>query len=129
MHRAATEEDALNLLLIGDTNRVICETPMNDASTRSHCIFTIQIEKGTPGSDIRTTSKVQLVDLSGSERIGKTGVEGKLMKEACNINLSLHYLERVINCLQKRMNVIARGGDGKFLELSESDQSPENSQK
>eukprot|EP00392_Amoebophrya_sp_AT5.2_P012318 g12416.t1 len=36
---AATEEDALNLLFLGDTNRVVAETPMNDASTRSHCIF------------------------------------------------------------------------------------------
>ena len=34
-------EDALNLLFVGDTNRVVCETPSNDASTRSHCIFTV----------------------------------------------------------------------------------------
>jgi kinesin family protein 6/9 len=41
VHRADNEEDALNLLFIGDTNRVVSETPMNDASTRSHCIFII----------------------------------------------------------------------------------------
>jgi kinesin family protein 6/9 len=39
VHRAENEEDALNLLFIGDTNRVVSETPKNDASTRSHCIF------------------------------------------------------------------------------------------
>jgi kinesin family protein 6/9 len=44
VHRAETEEDALNLLFIGDTNRAVAETPMNDASTRSHCIFIMQIE-------------------------------------------------------------------------------------
>lgn len=44
VHRAENEEDALNLLFIGDTNRVVSETPKNDASTRSHCIFIIQIE-------------------------------------------------------------------------------------
>ena len=44
IHRADNEEDALNLLFIGDTNRVVSETPKNDASTRSHCIFIIQIE-------------------------------------------------------------------------------------
>ena len=44
VHRAENEEDALNLLFIGDTNRVVSETPKNDASTRSHCIFVIQIE-------------------------------------------------------------------------------------
>ena len=41
VHRAENEEDALNLLFIGDTNRVVSETPKNDASTRSHCIFII----------------------------------------------------------------------------------------
>ena len=46
VHRADTEEDALNLLFIGDTNRVVSETPKNDASTRSHCIFIIDIESG-----------------------------------------------------------------------------------
>ena len=44
VHKAQTEEDAINLLFIGDTNRVVCETPKNDASTRSHCIFIIMIE-------------------------------------------------------------------------------------
>lgn len=29
MHPAETEEDALNLLFMGDTNRAIAETPMN----------------------------------------------------------------------------------------------------
>ena len=41
VHRAESEEDALNLLFIGDTNRVVSETPKNDSSTRSHCIFII----------------------------------------------------------------------------------------
>lgn len=34
---ARTEEEALNLLFVGDTNRMISETPMNMASSRSHC--------------------------------------------------------------------------------------------
>ena len=36
MHRAGSEEDALNLLFLGDTNRAISETAMNQASSRSH---------------------------------------------------------------------------------------------
>lgn len=31
-------------LFLGDTNRTISETPMNMASSRSHCIFTLNIE-------------------------------------------------------------------------------------
>lgn len=68
VHRAENEEDALNLLFIGDTNRVVSETPKNDASTRSHCIFIIQIEAQKLGEDVKTVSKLHLVDLSGSER-------------------------------------------------------------
>jgi len=41
MHPATSEEEALNLLFLGDTNRAIAETPMNLASSRSHCIFTV----------------------------------------------------------------------------------------
>lgn len=67
IHRADKEEDALNLLFIGDTNRAVSETPKNDASTRSHCIFIIQIEAQKHGEDVKTVSKLHLVDLSGSE--------------------------------------------------------------
>jgi kinesin family protein 6/9 len=47
---------------------------------------------------------LHLVDLSGSERIKQTGVEGLLEREARSINLSLHYLERVIVSLNKSNN-------------------------
>lgn len=43
------------------------DTPKNDASTRSHCIFIIQIEATKAGSNVKTVSRVHLVDLSGSE--------------------------------------------------------------
>ncbi|CAG9334654.1 unnamed protein product [Blepharisma stoltei] len=102
LRRTDTEEDALNLLFIGDTNRVVAETPKHDASTRSHCIFIIQIEAQKLGSDVKTVSKLHLVDLAGSERVGKTNVDGVLLREARFINQSLHYLEQVIVCLQKK---------------------------
>lgn len=51
---------------------------------------------------VKRVSKLNLVDLSGSERMKKTGIGGKLMQEACNINLSLHFLECVITGLNKR---------------------------
>ena len=44
MHRAESEEDALNSLFLGDTNRAISATAMNLASSRSHCLFTVFIE-------------------------------------------------------------------------------------
>jgi kinesin family protein 6/9 len=99
---AATEEEALNLLFVGDTNRMIAETPMNLASSRSHCIFTVTIESRAVGGDVIRRSKFNLVDLAGSERVAKTGAEGNLLKEAKYINLSLHYLEQVIVSLSEK---------------------------
>jgi len=67
VHHANNDEEALNLLFIGDTNRVVAETPKNDVSTRSHCIFIIQIESQKIGEDVKHISKLHIVDLSGSE--------------------------------------------------------------
>ena len=81
---------------------MISETPMNMASSRSHCIFTISIEARPSGSDVVRRSKLHLVDLAGSERVKKTGIEGTVLREARYINLSLHYLEQVIVALQEK---------------------------
>ncbi|PKU47177.1 hypothetical protein llap_2551 [Limosa lapponica baueri] len=75
---------------------------MNEASTRSHCIFTIHISSKEPGSATIRRSKLHLVDLAGSERVAKTGVGGHLLTEAKYINLSLHYLEQVIIALAEK---------------------------
>jgi hypothetical protein len=61
-----SEEDALNALFLGDTNRMIAETPMNQASTRSHCIFTIHVTVREAGSAVFRKGKLHLVDLAGS---------------------------------------------------------------
>ncbi|KAM6182314.1 kinesin-like protein KIF6 [Erethizon dorsatum] len=102
LHQATTEEAALNLLFLGDTNRMIAETPMNQASTRSHCIFTVHLSSKEPGSATVRHAKLHLVDLAGSERVAKTGVGGQLLTEAKYINLSLHYLEQVIIALSEK---------------------------
>eukprot|EP00761_Pharyngomonas_kirbyi_P010012 gb/GECH01010030.1/.p1 GENE.gb/GECH01010030.1/~~gb/GECH01010030.1/.p1 ORF type:complete len:668 (+),score=126.94 gb/GECH01010030.1/:1-2004(+) len=94
-----SEEDALNLLFLGGLNRVVRETALNERSTRSHCIFTINISSKKHGSDIVRRSKLHLVDLAGSERVSKTNSEGKGLAEAKHINVSLHFLEQVIKAL------------------------------
>mmetsp|Transcript_29599 Transcript_29599/g.38147 ORF Transcript_29599/g.38147 Transcript_29599/m.38147 type:complete len:740 (+) Transcript_29599:62-2281(+) len=102
MHRANTEEEALNLLFLGDTNRAIAETPMNLASSRSHCLFTIFVEGRRRGSDTIRRAKLHMVDLAGSERAHKTGASGQTLKEATYINSSLFYLEMVIKALREK---------------------------
>nr|XP_046268924.1 kinesin-like protein KIF6 isoform X3 [Scatophagus argus] len=102
LQQSANEEEALNLLFLGDTNRMIAETPMNQASTRSHCIFTVHLCRREPGSATLRRSKLHLVDLAGSDRVSKTGLNGKLLTEAKYINRSLHYLEQVIIALSEK---------------------------
>lgn len=102
MHPADNEEDALNLLFLGDTNRAIAETPMNMASSRSHCIFTISIECRLLSSDKVRRSKLHLVDLAGSERVSKTNSSGSVLNEAKYINTSLFFLEMVIVALYEK---------------------------
>ncbi|AAZ12787.1 kinesin, putative [Trypanosoma equiperdum] len=103
-HSAATPKDALNLLFLGDTNRLYCETPMNKTSSRSHCVFTIYLEARPHGASVVRRSKLHFVDLAGSERVAKTGVSGTVLTEAKYINLSLHYLEQVIMALSEQAN-------------------------
>ncbi|KAJ0062801.1 hypothetical protein NL108_008073, partial [Boleophthalmus pectinirostris] len=102
MLQSTNEEEALNLLFLGDTNRMIAETPTNQASTRSHCIFTVHLCRREPGSATVRRSKLHLVDLAGSDRVYKTGLNGQLLTEAKYINLSLHYLEQVIIALSEK---------------------------
>lgn len=78
MNVADSEEDALDLLFMGETNRAVAETPMNLASSRSHCIFTISIEGRIVGTEKVRRSKLHLVDLAGSERVGKTNSSGNV---------------------------------------------------
>ncbi|NWX01424.1 KIF9 protein, partial [Caloenas nicobarica] len=111
IHPVSHEEDALNLLfearkpkytlLIGETNRVIAEHTLNKNSSRSHCIFTIYIESRFRAfSDVKCiNSKINLIDLAGSERLSKTGSEGQVLKEAAYINKSLSFLEQIVIAL------------------------------
>lgn len=95
--------DIADLRRKGNKNRTTGFTLMNADSSRSHSIFLINIEtsEDDPDSDqvhIRA-GKLNLVDLAGSERQSKTQAEGKRLKEATKINLSLSALGNVISAL------------------------------
>lgn len=52
VYEAHTEEEALKLLFLGNVNRATSETSMNQASSRSHAIFSINIEGKSNGSEV-----------------------------------------------------------------------------
>lgn len=74
---------------------------MNKESSRSHTIFTVSVESEIMEEETRRwrKSKLNIIDLAGSERVKHTHVEGERLKEGCNINKSLHVLGNVINAL------------------------------
>merc|ERR1719479_364283 len=88
---------------VGNLNRSVGATNMNEYSSRSHAIFIITVECSRPdpksGEPHIRVGKLNLVDLAGSERQAKTGATGDRLKEASKINLSLSALGNVISAL------------------------------
>ena len=115
------------LMARGRAVRATGATRLNEASSRSHAVLTITIERcaaaapgaeergsagASKGSDAATSSssssssssavrvgKLHLVDLAGSERVAVTGATGKRLQESKRINASLSALGNVISAL------------------------------
>ena len=72
---------------------------MNEHSSRSHCVFLINVKQENQETEKKLSGKLYLVDLAGSEKVSKTGAEGSVLEEAKNINKSLSALANVISAL------------------------------
>lgn len=98
-------EDLLKYLEFGMKKRHTASTLMNQYSSRSHTVFTINVntkQTTITGEEICKTGKLNLVDLAGSENIGKSGAKEMRALEASNINKSLLTLGRVIKALVEK---------------------------
>ncbi|XP_027112402.1 kinesin-like protein KIN-12D isoform X1 [Coffea arabica] len=96
-----TVGDILRLLRQGSSNRKVAATNMNRESSRSHSVFTCEIESSWEKDSTCNFrfARLNLVDLAGSERQKTSGAEGERLKEAANINKSLSTLGHVIMVL------------------------------
>lgn len=96
---------------------------MNESSSRSHAIFSINFEHfsiektdeetNNINNNLANTkktnylfSKLHLVDLAGSERMKRTGSQGKTMKEGIHINKGLLALGKKMSFFIKLLNKI-----------------------
>ncbi|KAJ2638093.1 hypothetical protein GGF40_001905 [Coemansia sp. RSA 1286] len=98
----------------GNKARTVAATNMNEASSRSHAVFTIVVtrrtssvnesaEKGEEQQQVtERVSRISLVDLAGSERADSTMATGVRLKEGAKINQSLAALGKVISALADR---------------------------
>ncbi|KAI9610094.1 hypothetical protein H4Q26_007092 [Puccinia striiformis f. sp. tritici PST-130] len=114
---AKNQKKAMSYFNHGLAQRSIGATQMNQASSRSHAIFTVHLTSLSTSSTSssndsrnshsiykRTSSKFQFVDLAGSERINKTKniLGGDRFKEGIFINAGLHSLGNVISALSNQ---------------------------
>ena len=99
-------EEVLDALEKGSRTRRVSSTAMNADSSRSHLILSVYVVgksrfglTGAAGKEV--VGKLHLIDLAGSERVGRSGVTGEGLKEAQSINSSLSALG---NCIAARAN-------------------------
>ncbi|PWZ12016.1 Kinesin-like protein KIN-14K [Zea mays] len=102
LHPVKSTLDVLQLMEIGQTNRAVGSTALNERSSRSHSILTVHVR----GVDLKngSTSRgcLHLIDLAGSERVERSEAIGDRLKEAQYINKSLSALGDVIFSLAQK---------------------------
>ena len=97
-----SEQEMIDFFNTGSNNRIVSSTKMNAISSRSHSLFSVTIYQRNVITESSKIGKLYFVDLAGSEKMSKAGVEGNTMlKEAQNINKSIMTLGMVINALTK----------------------------
>ncbi|CAN0464364.1 unnamed protein product [Ascophyllum nodosum] len=76
----ASMQEVSTQLERGGKNRAVGARDMNERSSRSHMIFNVRVEGTNVHTGVVTRSKLNLIDLAGSERISKTDATGDRLK-------------------------------------------------
>ncbi|GAX82219.1 hypothetical protein CEUSTIGMA_g9647.t1 [Chlamydomonas eustigma] len=96
--------ELMSWIAAGNAVRSTAVTHLNETSSRSHSILILSLQQQLPPSPDSgeveiLSSKLNLIDLAGSERTKKSRVEGSRLKEAVSINQGLLALGNVISAL------------------------------
>ena len=97
----ASLDEVLAVMAQGNKNRAVAATNINEQSSRSHMVMNVTVSSCIVGQPT-STGQLYLVDLAGCERVNKSGVQNKELKEAQHINLSLSALGDVMEALDKK---------------------------
>jgi len=94
-------DEIMNYIHEGMNQRITSSTALNNVSSRSHAILTITITQ-TLADGSEMISKLNMIDLAGSENVSKSEVQGINLLEAQTINKSLSSLGNVIYALTEK---------------------------
>lgn len=114
--------DVVYWINIAQKRRLTACTNMNQKSSRSHTIFTLNITQDKDLDDEfkqSITSKVNIVDLAGSERTRVVNATGTRLKESVLINKSLLTLGKVITQLAE-YDFVKGGSSNSYIPYRES---------
>ena len=136
-----TGSGAAALIKLGNTNRAVGVTNLNEQSSRSHMIVSLIVLTTNTHTGARHVGKLSLVDLAGSERLSKSQTTGTSLKETQAINRSLSALGSVLNALASKASHVpyrdskltyllqdSLGGNSKTLMLVTCGPAKDNSQ-
>ena len=112
LYECVNAQEAITMYNQGIRNKIVSSHKMNHASSRSHCIFSIQVDQlsddglhelktlGQVSAPAMASSKMFLVDLAGSEKISIIGdLDKQSQRETIQINKSLMVLRKCIGAL------------------------------
>jgi len=100
--KCKTKEEVMDVLAFGESNRTVAATEMNAVSSRSHSVFCIKLNQKHPDKTTKSSSRLFMADLAGSERVSRSKVTGAGFEEATAINGSLSALGNCINALTEK---------------------------
>merc|ERR1719285_209697 len=111
------------IFITANEKRSVSSTQLNNESSRSHSVLTLYLNckrVDSNGSLINYFSKINLIDLAGSEDNRRTGNQAgsSTFKESTKINLSLTVLKRVVKALtEEKSNQIIPYRDSKLTRI------------
>ena len=87
-------QEVMDLMTMGSRARTVGATNMNATSSRSHGVFMLKLTQTNTVSGTKKVSKLMMIDLAGSEKVGKTGAKGQLLKVCLPSSNSLKTLKK-----------------------------------